>query len=431
MSRVPSSAGGRTDPSVRRVVLALHSVAAGGMETYAIDVAREFVERGITVTAIVPGAADLDIVEQRFRHAGVADVLRIDTTGEGGRVARLRRLMPIARTLRSLRPDVVHIHAPGGNGGLVLAVASRLATNATVVVTEHDVPSERRGVRRALTQFVTDRLVHATLAVSRRNASLRAARSHPRVRTFASILNGVPVAPVTSEERQEHRSGVRQALNIANDAVVAGSVVRLAPGKGLPDLLRAFALVHADGPYVLVIVGGGPMRSELEALAGSLRIAEQVRFAGEQDDPAPYIDAMDLFVLAVPEGSMSIALLEAMARGVPPVITFGGREVAVIDGETGLTAPPNNPSGLATVLARLLADGAMRERLGDAAAAHVRRHFSISRVADDLLSVYAAAKQGYVPAHLRADAPPNPRPGDRPGPRMPVEDPATPAPTSV
>ncbi|MBF6599301.1 MAG: glycosyltransferase [Dehalococcoidia bacterium] len=398
-----SGAGAR-----RRVVLALHSVAAGGMETYCIDLAGEYARRGISVTAIVPPLSELDAVAQRFGEAGAA-VVRMDTTG-GGRAAQARRLPALARLLRSIDPHVVHVHTPGGNGGIVLAAMARLATRATVVVTEHDVPPAHPGWLRRLVQFATDRAVHATIAVSRRNAALRAARSSPRRSTFAAILNGVPLPDLNGAERREHRAAVRAELGIADDAIVIGSVVRLADGKGLPDLIEAYAMLRPSRPCELLLVGDGPLRPQLAALAD--RLGAPARFAGERSDVARFLDAMDIFALAVPAGSMSIALLEAMARGVPPVITFCGPEEAVIDGETGLGAPPSDPAGLAVVLRRLVGDAALRERLGVAARQHVQEHFSMARVADDVLAVYAAARRRRLPAHVRADAPPDPRPGD-------------------
>jgi glycosyltransferase involved in cell wall biosynthesis len=253
-----------------------------------------------------------------------------------------------------------------------------------------------------------DRLTHSLVAVSRRNAALRTRRLGPRPH-LAAVLNGVPVTDVPRSEREANRHTVRNTLGIALDAVVIGSVVRLSIGKGLHDLIEAYAQVRAQRPCELLLVGDGPLRSELEQLAASLGIAGHVHFAGHQRVPVAFLDAMDVFVLAVPAGSMSIALLEAMERWLPPVITFCGPEEAVIAEETGLCAPPNDPQGLAQVLLRITADEGLRARLGRAAGEHVRRHFSVRRVADDLLDVYSSGRGGRPPERLRADGPANAR----------------------
>jgi glycosyltransferase involved in cell wall biosynthesis len=137
--------------------------------------------------------------------------------------------------------------------------------------------------------------------------------------------------------------------------------------------------------------------------AGELGIADRVIFAGHRDDPASFLDAMDLFVLPVPAGSMSIALLEAMARGLAPLITFCGPEEAVVAGESGYCAPPRDPDGLARSLTAALLDAAALRNMGERAACHVRRHFSVARVADDTLEVYTA-ERGAIPMRLRLPA---------------------------
>ena len=239
----------------------------------------------------------------------------------------------------------MHLHTGGATGGFAPAAVARFTSAAKVVRTEHDVPAETlpRSVR--LSSWGTDLVCRTVVAVSRRNAALREQRLRAPRRP-AVVLNGVPVPPAPAEgEGNEMRS----RLGIPPEAVVVGSVVRLAKGKGLDDLLHAFSLMPVEPQTWLLLVGDGPLRGELEALAQALGISSRVHFAGYQLSPEPFYQAMDIFCLAVPAGSMSIALLEAMARALPPVITFGGPEEAVIDGQTGFTSPlttPPNSRGL-------------------------------------------------------------------------------------
>jgi glycosyltransferase involved in cell wall biosynthesis len=364
------------------------------------------------VLAVVPEGPLFDGLAGRF-PAGGARVERISSDARGGRRRQAAGLARLARTLRRFGPSVIHLQTGGTTGGLAVVALARAMTGAIVVLTEHDVPDERPGWRKFLAKRATDRLLHGLIAVSRRNASLRRARGGAREQRFASILNGVPIKEVSPESAARNRTTVRRELGIPADSLVVGSVVRLALGKGLDDLIRAFAIARRRVPIRLLLVGDGPLRDELSKTAIELGVGEEVHFAGQRNEPGPFVDAMDIFVLAVPAGSMSIALLEAMARGAPPVITFCGPEEAVIDGETGLAAPPSDPPGLAAVLVRICSDAALRSRLAAAAAAHVRAHFSVHRVADDLLELYASVAAGPMPDRLRADAPPNPRPGLR------------------
>jgi glycosyltransferase involved in cell wall biosynthesis len=384
---------------VRSVALVLQSTALGGMEAHCRYHAAELVRRGLRVSVIVPRDAAFDELAGAVRREGCA-VARLDTDARRGRLRQLAGAIRLWRLVRSARADVVHLHTGGATGGLLTVAVARLA-RATVVVTEHDVPAGVPRARDRRARRLLDRLAHCVVAVSRRNAGLRLAALGPTRARLASVPNGVPVPAPAPGEVERNRREVRARLDIPAGAFVAGSLVRLAPGKGLPDLLRAFALLEADGPAVLLLVGEGPMRDELSALARDLGVADRVRFAGHQPAAAPFLDAMDAFVLAVPAGSMSIALLEAMARGLPPVITFCGPEEAVVGGRTGLCAPPGDPVGLAGALDRLARGPELRRRLGEQAAAYVRERFSAARVADDLLAVYRVRARG-LPERLRA-----------------------------
>lgn len=396
----------------KRVLHLLYSSAVGGMETLCVQLAEELVRHGSQVLAVLPDAPDIDILAERFQAAGV-QVERFHFDRQRGRMTHIPRIARLLRIFWRWRPDVIHLHTGDAHGAPEAVIAARCFTGATVIVTEHDIPSLQAVRLNRVGSSIKDRMAHGLVAVSRRNAALRMERSGAPDDKFSVVLNGVELSGASDDERLRNRAGVRAEARLADGDVVLGCVVRLAEGKGLRDLLRAFALVRERHACKLLLVGDGPLRDELESLAADLGIAGDVRFTGFQKHPARFVDAMDAFVLAVPSGSMSIALLEAMDRAVPPVITFGGPEEAVIPEETGLTAPPSDPEGLAEALMRLVSDEALRQRLGRAAAEHVRRHYSIGRMAGDYLAVYSGARKRTVPARLRADAPPTQRPGDR------------------
>ena len=396
-----------------RIMLVVATSAFGGMETHCIDLAAEFIRRGSRVAAIIPSSGDLGPLEARFRGAG-AEVMQYNLDARQGRAAQIRDWPRLVRDVRAWRPDVVHVHSGGPSGGVALVAAARMASQSVVVLTEHNAPSERTPRAQRVFRRWMDRWSDAVIAVSRLNAEVRTRRIGSPRGKFVVVLNGVPVFDVSSELQCENRKRVRSQLAIDPSAVLVGSVVRLVDGKGLDDLLGAVSLVNRQLNAALLLVGSGPLQTELEALSTRLGIRERVYFSGHQDEPAPYVDALDVFVLPVPVGSMSIALLEAMSRGVASAITFCGPEGSSHSGkETGLCAPRNDPAGLASVLERAIQDPMLRARLGSTGAAHVARHFSVGRVADDLLEIYAAARSGQMPRRLRADAPPSPRPGDR------------------
>ena len=145
---------------------------------------------------------------------------------------------------------------------------------------------------------------------------------------------------------------------------VIGTVAALRPEKNIARLLRAFAIVRRTHPAQLVIAGDGPERAALQALSASLGLTDSVRFLGHMAAPQDAYRQFDIFALSSDTEQMPLSLLEAMAAGLPVVATNVGDVAAML-------AEPNRPfvtapddGALATALAALLADPALRDRLG-------------------------------------------------------------------
>lgn len=163
------------------------------------------------------------------------------------------------------------------------------------------------------------------------------------------------------------------------------SVGRLVPKKGFDTLLRACAILARQGTvFELRIVGGGPAKQELAALARQEGIAEQVTFVGScsQHEVARELSEAEIFALApvvMPDGDrdgIPNVILEAMAAGVPVVATeVSGLPEVVSDGQTGRLVPPKDPERLAAALGDLMCDRDKRSHMSTAARTLVRDHW--------------------------------------------------------
>jgi len=182
----------------------------------------------------------------------------------------------------------------------------------------------------------------------------------------------------------------------ADQALVIGTVKMLAPKYGIDTLLRAFALLEPElggRRVVLRIVGGGPQRAELEALALALGVQRRVTFVGAvpHANVPDELRRLDVFVAAsrLDSESFGVAVVEASACGLPVVVTrVGGLPEVVRDGETGLIVEREDPTALAAALRRLLADAALRERLGRAGRAWVQAEYEWTACVQRMLGVY-------------------------------------------
>lgn len=373
------------------MLLAVNSIYIGGMEEHVRLLARDLDRKRFVVHAVVPKWAPTETFSQNLEL--VADhVARLTPDRRYGLVAELRDALRLFRQVRRWRIDVAHLHSTTFGGQVLALAVLRMARVPKILVTEHLAPEVRLPRIARLVRNAVSRQVDALVSVSLKNQQSRRAFLHtPPAKSFV-VDNGVDL----------ERFALRLPANIAGsraitavpDAQIIGTAVRFEPEKGLETLLRAFAIIHERRPATnLVLVGDGSLRADLEVLASALSISAHVHFVGFQSDPRPYLLDMDVFVLPVPFGSMSIGLLEAMAMERACVITFGGDGEAIVDGESGLFARPNDPGHLAATIERLLDDSAFRSRIARAARERVEGHFSSTRVAADLGALYEAVSK--------------------------------------
>jgi glycosyltransferase involved in cell wall biosynthesis len=201
------------------------------------------------------------------------------------------------------------------------------------------------------------------------------------------VANGVDVAAIDAARPGPE---VRRELGLPEEATVIGLVARLDHwGKGHKELFTAMAQIRARHSVHALIVGGGRRIDEVRALAASLGLAGEVHFLGQRQDVPDLLNAMDIFVLPSYSEGVSLALLEAMAAGLPVIATeVGGLPEVVTDGQTGLLIPPRDAAALAGALTRLLGDPDCARRLGANARDQVREHYSLDRLGREINAIY-------------------------------------------
>lgn len=154
---------------------------------------------------------------------------------------------------------------------------------------------------------------------------------------------------------------------LPGEGPVIGTVAALRPEKNLARLLRAAALLRAEGrAFRLLVIGDGPERAALEALAGELGLSGAARFAGHVPDPAAAYRAMDLFALSSDTEQMPFSVMEAMASGLAVASTDVGDVRVMLGAESGAHLAAPDAAALAAALRPLLGDAALRARLGAA-----------------------------------------------------------------
>ena len=191
------------------------------------------------------------------------------------------------------------------------------------------------------------------------------------------IPNGIEIP---AEGKRQSRNGVVHFVSMG----------RLDADKAVDQTIRAFAALPADAPADLTILGDGPRRRELEALSRRLGQERRVVFTGVVGDVTPYLKEADIYLSTSVSEGMSNALLEAMSRGVMPVVSqVSGADDLVEEGVSGLLFPPGDEAALAARLEESLAMTGERRRVtGEAARAAIRARFSLEKVVERHLALY-------------------------------------------
>ena len=219
------------------------------------------------------------------------------------------------------------------------------------------------------------------------------AAGYPRDRVH-HMPNGVPIAPVPGIGA---KANARQALATANRALSVPSseplavyTGRLDEAKGLGHLVAAWESVVARWPHAqLWLAGEGPYGTELKTQIEARCLGGRVVLAGVFDNVDELLTAADLFVLPSFEEGMSVALLEAMAAGLPVVASrIPGNEKVVTDSSDGLLVPAKDTPALAAAILRVFDEPELATRLGAAARETVVNRFSLAKMADNYLELF-------------------------------------------
>jgi glycosyltransferase involved in cell wall biosynthesis len=226
--------------------------------------------------------------------------------------------------------------------------------------------------------------------------------SNKRIRTVA---NGIEAEQF--DDPCLDREKIRRQLGIRNDTVVIITVAALSAVKGHADLLvAAKEVMRCQKNVMFLIVGEGPLETDLRRLSEELGVSPAVRFLGFRDDVPALLRASDIFTLTSYSEGQPVSVLEAMASGLPLIATaVGGTPELVAEGVNGHLVQPRCPRVLADTICRLARDSASRRSLGEAGCALVRKEFSVKR----MIAEYAAIYREFLPTKVPSNRDARPR----------------------
>lgn len=300
-------------------------------------------------------------------------------------------LLKLVRLFRRIRPDIVHTHT--AKAGALGRLAARVAGVPMTVHTFHGhvldgyfSPSVTRFflmIERRLAR-TTDRLVTVSPRLRDQLLAMRVGRPDQ--------VEVVPLGLDLGKFRQTRAAtgGVRASLGLTPGTPLLGSVGRLVPIKDHSTLLRAMALVETGSQAAhLVLVGDGEERPALTRLAGELGVSARVHFLGWRSDLETILSELDVVVCSSRNEGTPVAVIEAMAAGVPVLSTdVGGVADLVSHGETGWLVPPGDPASMARAVELLVSDQILRGRLAAAGRAVALERYDVARLIPRMEALY-------------------------------------------
>jgi glycosyltransferase involved in cell wall biosynthesis len=359
-----------------RVMHVLAPAPFGGLESVVRGLAGGHAVRGHDVHVITLCTPDegAESFEAALAEAGVT-VHRITTPSR----RYFREHQRVSTQCAALRPDVVHTH--GMRADVVAGWSARCVGLPTITTVHGFTGASRKLQVYERLQVMMLSTFDAVIAVSQPLVQQLARRRVPRER-----LHLVPNA-WTETRRALPRTEARRRLGIdpAQRGTIIGWVGRLSPEKGADILIEALAQIP-DRHVLVAMVGDGPRRADLEALASNLGLADRVRWCGPIAGAAAIFSAFDVFVLSSRTEGTPIVLFEAMSARIPIVATRVGGVPDVLARGTALVVAPDDPAGLA----RAIRETVNEPRAAAARAAAAQDHLRTNHPADAWLTRYEA-----------------------------------------
>lgn len=297
----------------------------------------------------------------------------------------------LASAFRHHKIDIAHSH----NWGSLIetSIASRLC-GIPHVHAEHglEFSQNENGWRGKVKPFLkrrffrqADALVAIAECVKRRLSDVYGIDSG----CITLVPNGVP-QPVVVDQQQSY-CDVRQRLGLSNDALIAGTVGRIASVKGFDDAIQAFLpIAKKSSQHHMVIVGGGPEIDRLRSLSEQLSIGNQVHFVGHQNDIGFWLSGFDLFFNSSRSEAMNLGILEAMSVGLPVVGMDVGDNAVMIQGHgrCGNVVPQGDVTAFSDALDGILDSPTLSKELGAQSQEIYERHYTVESMTASYLSLY-------------------------------------------
>jgi sugar transferase (PEP-CTERM/EpsH1 system associated) len=293
----------------------------------------------------------------------------------------------LSRIIKERGIDI--LHSQNQSSWLYAAIAAKLARIPLVHTVHSNVSFNNPHPHRwLLLQRHLAKHTRLIICVANSNAKFMQEKQHIPAEKIRVVYNGIE--PEIYSSAASDPESKKMELGITKGDVIIGNVARFSPPKDHENLIRAFKQVLQSVPAAkLLLIGDGPLEYKIKSLVSKLGLGNQVKFLGRRRDIPGLLKTFDVFVLPSSSEGLPMAILEAMASGLPIIATnVGGNPEVVINEETGIIVPAKNPGALAEATCRLLSNRNEARNMGVRGQNRVKGYFTFEAMAREYAAIY-------------------------------------------
>jgi len=377
-------------PPPIRVALLATTIEYGGIESVLLTLLQNMNSQVEIVPILFTRLEVKNSFMERLQTLGVAYHTVFVNTSRVKYFNPVRNVWDTIRILRKHRVDLIHTH--GYRADLIGLAAARWFRLPIVSTCHGFISTDRHLSFYSRLDALVLRFFTRIITVSARMKDDLVAVGVDQ-RRIDVITNAV--AAVSLSDSQRTRFETRSRLGIVGDEFVFGFVGRLSEEKGPDLLLKAAAHLDTGSNWRLLFLGDGPLRPRLERMTTDLGLSERVEFLGFQADTTPWYSAMDAFVLPSLTEGTPMALLEAMAHGLPAIASaVGGVPAVIANKRNGLLVPPGDQHRLVDAMRLVATRPALRSILSAAGLQLISETYDVKSWVKRVREFYRTAMTG-------------------------------------
>jgi len=306
-------------------------------------------------------------------------------------------LIGLRRLIGNQKFDLIHAHA--SKPGFITRLAA-FGTGIPVIYSPHCFPFHPGIGRfkakllaileRSAARYLTTHII--TVSNAERDLALR--YQIDRKDKFTTIYSGVKMKQFNTPI---DRPAIRKSLGVSKETILIGTVGRLSKQKGVNDFIESAEIIHTERPDTRFIwVGDGPLESMARNTVKSKGLSHIFYFMGQRKDVPNILRVMNCFVLSSHWEGFSLAILEAMAAGLPIVATrVTGADEAIVEGENGFLVAPKDPTAIGRAVLKIINNRDLALQFGTFGRQRVEKYFNRTNMISQLLQLYQHTYKSY------------------------------------